>query len=48
MPSCYISFSRLITSAGEERSAFLLSFTRNFVISVRIHLALRKGCVILL
>ena len=30
-----VSSSGLITSVGEERAVFLLSITRNFVVSVR-------------
>ena len=31
----YVSFSGLITSFGEEKVFFLLSFTGNYVVSVR-------------
>ena len=30
-----VTFSRLFTSVGEERADFLLSITRNFVVSIR-------------
>ena len=49
-----VSFSGLITSTsvGEERAKFLLSLTRDYVVSVRrgflFLLVLRIGCVILL
>ena len=48
----YVSFSRLISSVGEERAIFLLCITRSYVVSVRrdfhFFLVLRVGCVILL
>ena len=40
----HVSFSRLITSVGEERGFFLLSFTRNFVVSV-LRCFLFLGCL---
>ena len=48
----YVSFSGLITTAGEERAIFMLSFTCNYVVSVRrdflFPLVLGISCVILL
>ena len=49
----YVSYSESITSVGEERAIFfLLSFTCNYVVSVRrgflFLLVLGMGCVILL
>ena len=38
----YVSFGGLITSVGEERAIFLLSFTFNDMVSVR------RGCLFLL
>ena len=46
----FVSIS--ITSVGEDRAVFLLSFTCNFVVSVQksflFVLVLGKGCIILL
>ena len=48
----YVSFNGFITLVGKERAIFLLSFTCNYVVSVRrgflFFLVLRMGCVILL
>ena len=47
----YVSCSGLITSVGEDRAIFLLSFTCNYVVSVRrgflFLLVFRIGCVVL-
>ena len=48
----YVSFSGFITSVGEARANFLLSFTCNYMVSVRMGffflLKLEIGCVIIL
>ena len=47
----YVSFSEFITSIWEERVYFLVSFTCNYVVSVRrgllFLLVLRIGCITL-
>ena len=47
---CRNLYCLLITSVGEERAAFLLSITCNFIVSVRKSFLflwiLRKGCII--